>query len=332
MRNIIKQGTKSQNTSILTKTLFHTLTLWLLLVNPASASVGGWLFETNREIEAFIAGLKEKTIEVNGETWLYYLGKDETATEKLPTCTLLLHGFSAEASHWFRFARSLEDTSCVLIPDLPGFGRSTYALEQDYSIPAQVLRLHRFLAELDLADSYHLAGNSMGGQILGMYAVEYPNEVTSLTLMNAGGVQSPQKSQLDIKVAASGKSVFEVENAEEYKSMLGLTMSDPPWVPSVVTNYLAEEAINRTQRHRAIFAKLYQQDMLDEKLKQITARTLILWGDEDQLLHPSMAQVFHQGIKDSTVIVMPGLGHLPFLEQPGKTAHLFNQFISNQLK
>lgn len=313
---------------IQSKLLIALLAL-VVFVNQANASVGGWLFETNRKLEALIAGLEQHTKSIDDTDWFYYVKNSSSAKNK--TCTVLIHGFTAEASHWFRFARGLEHDECVVIPDLPGFGRSSYKTGEDYTVKAQVNRLHSFLAALDLADQYHLAGSSMGGHIIGLYAVKFPSNVKSLTLINAGGVKSPEKSHLDVKVEATGRSVFEVESQEEYKSMLKASMSEPPWMPFMVRNHLADKAIAQTPKHKSIFSKLYQQDMLDQKLLKIKAPTLIVWGDQDQLLHPSMAEVFHKGIYNSDLVVMPGIGHLPFLEEPGHTADLFNQFIAKHM-
>jgi len=309
-----------------------SMALMLLLISQSSfASVGGWLFETNRSMEAKIAGLEEKRLLVAGDHWQYYMKSSATDKTKHDTCTVLIHGFTAEASHWFRFARHLEHDACVIIPDLPGFGRSTYLASADYSIATQVQRLHQFLDQLQLSDRYHFSGSSMGGHIAGLYAVQFPSEVASLTLIDSGGVSSPVKSEMDLQVEETGKSVFEVESINDFETLFEMTLSDPPWMPGIVLNHVGRGAIDRTNRHRSIFSQIYQKDLLDELLGDIQSPTLIMWGQEDRLLHLSMAEVFNQGIKGSKLILLPNAGHLPFLEIPADTAGLFNQFIANQL-
>jgi len=309
-----------------------SMALMLLLISQSSfASVGGWLFETNRSMEAKIAGLEEKRLFVAGDHWQYYMKSSATDKTKHDTCTVLIHGFTAEASHWFRFARHLEHDACVIIPDLPGFGRSTYLASADYSIATQVQRLHQFLDQLQLSDRYHFSGSSMGGHIAGLYAVQFPSEVASLTLIDSGGVSSPVKSEMDLQVEETGKSVFEVESINDFETLFEMTLSDPPWMPGIVLNHVGRGAIDRTNRHRSIFSQIYQKDLLDELLGDIQSPTLIMWGQEDRLLHLSMAEVFNQGIKGSKLILLPNAGHLPFLEIPADTAGLFNQFIANQL-
>ncbi len=300
--------------------------------NAAYASIGKWLYESNHSIEVFVAGLDENTATVDGEGWLYYVKNDAKKGAKHKSCTVLIHGFAAEASHWLRFVSKLKHDQCVIVPDLPGFGRSSFVAAGKYSIVEQVKRLQRFLTQLQLASTYHFVGSSMGGQIAGMYAVKFPEDVASLVLINAGGVLSPAKSDMDLQLEKTGKSIFDVESTDEYRAMFNMTMSDPPWMPDVVMEHLSKSAIERNKRNRAIFQQVYQQDLLDDHLNKIVTPTLILWGAEDRLLHSSMANVFHKGIVGSTLIVIPDLGHLPFLEQPGDTAQLFDRFIADLLK
>jgi pimeloyl-ACP methyl ester carboxylesterase len=217
----------------------------------------------------------------------------------------------------------------LIVPDLPGFGRSDYTLGSDYSIQAQVERLQLFLSQLQLSNRYHLVGSSMGGHIAGLYSLSFPHEIASLTLINSGGVLSPSKSTLDKQVEETGTSIFEVDSIEGFKKVFEMTLSDPPWMPSIVLNHVGQNAIDRTQRHRSIFSQIYQQDLLDEQLRNIRTPTLILWGGEDQLLHLTMAKVFHENIQDSKLVILPQSGHLPFLEKPSASADIYNRFISN---
>lgn len=300
----------------------------LLSAQNTFASLGGWLFETNRNMEAWIAGLEQKVIEVDGDKWLYYIKQNSNGVSSGDACTVLLHGFSAEASHWFRFARHLKNTECIIIPDLPGFGRSSYDEQADYSIEAQTLRLNRFLESLQVSDQYHLAGSSMGGQIVAMYSLRFPKQLASLVLFDAGGVLSPMQSDMTKSFESTSKSIFELENYQEFSTMYEMTMSDPPWAPSIVKNFLGEGFVARADRLRSIFSQIYFKGLIEDELVLIKAPTLIVWGEEDRLLHPSMSEVFHKGINGSELVTMPGVGHLPFLEQPSNAAEYYLNFVN----
>lgn len=303
---------------------------WLCLFFIASIpsvsadSLGSWLFDKNTRFEALLAGVEARQTMVDDNEWHYYLKADQDHHQ---VCTVLVHGFTAEAAHWLRFAKYL-DSDCLIIPDLPAHGHSFYQLEGDYSVATQTQRLHTFLTQLNLADSYHLAGSSMGGHIVASFALAYPEQTASLTLFNAAGVSSPQDSEMDKIYSSTGRSIFEVENNEQYQTMLKMTMSEQPWVPGLVTDYLAQQAIKATPKFKEIFKQIHHQDRLDNELANIKAKTLVVWGDEDKLLHPAMANVYANGIPDSQLIELKQIGHLPFLEIPEESAELYKQFIS----
>lgn len=81
----------------------------------------------------------------------------------------------------------------------------------------------------------------------------------------------------------------------EFSDILDMSMSSPSCMPGLVKNYVADESISRIPRHRLIFLQqIYQQDLLDGRLADINAPTLILWGEKDNFLHPSMAGEFHR--------------------------------------
>ncbi|MDE2150467.1 MAG: alpha/beta hydrolase, partial [Gammaproteobacteria bacterium] len=92
---------------------------------------------------------------------------------------VLLHGIGADKDQWNRVTRCLRGRFRVIAPDLPGFGDSDKPPQADYSIPAQVENLKRFLDALGL-DRVHLGGNSMGGLIAARFAARYQRRVITL--------------------------------------------------------------------------------------------------------------------------------------------------------
>ena len=103
---------------------------------------------------------------------------------------LLLHGFAANKDNWIRFAKYLTNDYHVVIPDIPGFGESSRIQSESYSVENQMKRIDRFTEILKL-EKFHLAGNSMGGMLAGMYGATYPRKILTLALLAPGGVGSP---------------------------------------------------------------------------------------------------------------------------------------------
>ncbi|MCC2636304.1 MAG: hypothetical protein K0Q68_23 [Moraxellaceae bacterium] len=293
----------------------------LALTGVASASPGSFLYEQNRKMEAWLADLEEHTVTVKGVRWTYYARHlDKTG------CEVLVHGFTAEAANWFRFARHLDKDSCLVVPDLPGFGRSAYDPAWDFAVPAQTARLHDFLQAIKAQGPYHLVGSSMGGHIALTYTLKYPGEVASLALVDAGGVQSPTPSDHAKQLKASGRTAFDIRSREDFPPFLAMGMHEQPWLPGIVRDHLADEFIARNARYMSIFKAIFGKDLLDERLREVTTPTLVLWGERDRLLHVSMADVFRRGISGSRTEVMKDIGHLPFLEAPAESAEIYRRF------
>lgn len=298
------------------------LSALLLSCTMAHASLGEFLYDNNRKAEAWLADLNEGNTDVGGVRWHYYARNLQSSGP----CVILVHGFTAEAANWFRFARHLDKKTCMIAPDLPGFGQSPYRSDISYGIGAQTARLHDFLNKLRPQGKYDLLGSSMGGQIVLFYTLQYPAQVASLTLFDAGGVIPPQKSDQTLLIERTGRSAFDIRQRDDFTPFLAMGMHDMPWMPGLVKNHLADEFIERNARYKSIFSQIYQKDFMDDRLREVNTPTLIIWGAYDRLLHVSMADVFQHGIKGSKKIILTDIGHLPFLENPARSANIYTKF------
>jgi pimeloyl-ACP methyl ester carboxylesterase len=119
------------------------------------------------------AGLHSRTIDVDGFT----IGYDEGGRQRSST-VLMLHGFSADRDVWTRFAAGCRDHH-VLIPDLPGHGRTPFIAGAGYSAPAQADRMVAFLDAVGVS-RVHVIGNSMGGFIAAALARRWSTRPASV--------------------------------------------------------------------------------------------------------------------------------------------------------
>lgn len=304
--------------------LFVTLAL-LITTTASHAGVGEFLFTTAQSVDAWRAGLEPQTRKVDNVEWHYYARHLEQ-----DTCTVLVHGFTAEASHWLRFARQLEPSRCLIIPDLPGFGASSYDASESYAIPKQAARLRDFLDAVKPQVKLNMVGSSMGGHISTTFTLENLQRVATLTLFDAGGVVSANKSPAGITLETTGKPIFHVAEREAFYRLMASNLNDGPWIPGVVMEFLADRFIARNERHMRIFSQIHGQDRVDARLGEITAPTLIVWGADDKVLDKSMGERYAALIKGSQHHVLEGVGHLPFLERPAEAATLFEGFIGKR--
>ena len=163
-------------------------------------------------------------------------------------------GSAPRKDNWTQIARYLTKQYHVICPDLPGFGESTRLPEASYDIPSQVERINRFAEVLKLG-KFHLAGNSMGGWITGIYGAKYPSRVLSLGLFAPGGIRSPEKSDL-MKMLEAGGNPLLISNVDDFDQMIRLVFEKVPMMPYPIKKEAAKRAIKNMSFNKKIFDDL----------------------------------------------------------------------------
>jgi pimeloyl-ACP methyl ester carboxylesterase len=287
----------------------------------APAATGKLVFEWAAPFEASLYGLEKQVVDIGEmETHLY---SNEIIAER-PTI-IMLHGYSADKDVWPRFAKHFTDDYNVIIPDMAGHGETGFHQDWHYGGPAQVERIVALLDKLSL-DRVHVIGNSMGGFIAGHFARMYPQRTLSSTLVDPAGVESPTKSDMELMLA-QGRNPFEINNREEFDTFYSMTMAQAPYIPDFILEAVSEKYQQRREELHEIFLDFHAQDSLQPLLGDIEVPVLLLWGDQDQLLHVSAVDVWQAGIKDISVKVWPGIGHMPMVEIPAESAAVYREFL-----
>ncbi len=266
------------------------------------------------------AGLKTKTAVVNNDTIVYSEGGEGETV-------LLIHGFGADKDNWLYFSKELTGRYHVIAPDLPGFGESTKNWNEHYDIDSQVKRLHSFVVKLGLK-KFHIAGNSMGGLISGLYATSYPDEILSLGLLDSLGVKGREKSVFIMELE-KGNNPLVARNADEYDRLLEFVCTKQPFIPGPVKKYFVSQAVSNFEFHKKVFSEIVAFDSLEKSMDKIKTKTIIIWGDTDRIFPESSAVVLNKGIKDSKLVIIKKCGHLPMVEYPEETGKIYFDFLKS---
>ncbi|GLY49901.1 hydrolase [Lentzea sp. NBRC 102530] len=104
---------------------------------------------------------------------------------------LLLHGSGSSLEGFEKVAALLSSSYDVIRPDLPGFGRTGPRPDRDYRVRTYATTIARFMTALQVPH-FAVAGNSLGGNIAWNLALDAPEAVDGLVLVNATGY--PEKS------------------------------------------------------------------------------------------------------------------------------------------
>lgn len=272
------------------------------------------------EAERDRSGLVRKEIELPGG--LHYVYLEGGSGEPL----MLFHGFGANKDNFTRIARHLAPHYRVILPDHVGFGESSHPADADYSPPAQAERLHALAGALGIS-RVHLGGSSMGGHIAMSYAVAHPGDVASLWLLDPGGVWSAPPSELASGMADGGENPLMARSPEDFVKVYEFAMSDPPWIPRAMLDVMAQERIRNYELEKKIFEQI-RADRVEDSIRGLKTPSLIVWGREDRAIHVDTAEVLHGLLPNSEVVILEGIGHLPMLEAPQRSAEDYLRFRS----
>ncbi len=231
---------------------------------------------------------------------------------------LLLHGFGGDKDNFTRVARYLTPHYHVIIPDEIGFGLSSHPDSDVYTPEDQARHLHALLQQLGI-DRVDLGGNSMGGQIAAVYASLYSATVNSLWLLDPGGVWSVPRTHLNQLARLEGHSPLIVANEDQFVELYHLVMAKPPYVPRAMLDVMAQARISNQSLEKRILGAI-SSDALEPHVRGLNTPTLVVWGAEDHILEPASGDVLVHLMPHARLLTMPGIGHVPMLEDPGQTA------------
>lgn len=233
---------------------------------------------------------------------------------------VLLHGFGGDKDNWVRIAPYFAARDHrLIIPDLPGWGESTRLPDLNYAPSRQIDRLEAFFTAIGLS-RFHLAGNSMGGCIAGLYAAKYPARVQTLTFYDNACVRAEQPSERDV-LEAQGQNVLVVHSQADFDRLIDWVFAKKPFIPPPVKAVLAQRAMAQAAGNGVIFRSLSEsRAALEPLLPTLKMPVAIVWGDRDRLLHVSTANVMARALPQAKLHILQGCGHSPQLERPEEAA------------
>jgi pimeloyl-ACP methyl ester carboxylesterase len=262
-------------------------------------------------------GDDEHTIDVAGAS-VFYRRAPARDTE-----VLYLHSVPTSSDDWAAF---LTLTGGVA-PDLPGFGRTSKAGNLDYSLPAYALFVERFLDALDVPE-VALVGHGWGAAIGLLFAQRHPERVTRLTIIDAvpllDGFQWPAIARW-CRRPAIGELLMGSVNRRLLARILRKGATTPEAWPEARVDAVWDQFDQGTQRailrlHRSVDTTGLAA--AGEGLATLQQPALVVWGEQDPWLPPTLADAYAQRLPHATVERLPGAGHWPWLDEPALTARL----------
>ena len=190
--------------------------------------------DTGLEVRRALAGLDTREATVDGRT-VAYLERGGAG----PT-VVLLHGFGTSKDAWVGFADALPDSFRVLAPDLAGHGSSDRDTTVAYGAPRLAAEVDAWLDAV-APGPVHVAGNSLGGEVAALLALDRPARVQSLALFGPAGVDAPEPSTLDSLGAAGAANPLIPVDRAGVDGLLALVFVGDPGIPGPARDVLAAD-------------------------------------------------------------------------------------------
>lgn len=280
------------------------------------------------------ANLAERTVTVGGKPIFHA----ETGTGP---AVVMLHGGGPGASGVSNYSRNIDALAQhhrVIVPDMPGYGRSAKGVNQSDPFGYLADMIRGLLDTLDI-DTAHLIGNSYGGAAALRLALDTPHRVGKLVLMGPGGIgttkglptaglnrllgyyggEGPSRDKLDTFIRTylvyDGSAVPDELVDRRYEASID---------PEVV----ADPPLRRPSGPLAL-RTLWRMDLTrDARLKTLPTPTLILWGRDDKVNKPSGGPALINVMPNAELVMTSRTGHWLQWER----AALFNQLATEFLR
>lgn len=228
---------------------------------------------------------------------------------------ILLHGLLGALSNFEGVIRHFRKTHKVIVPLLP-----LYDMHPRYTTVSGIKYfLKKFIKRLGYTD-IHLAGNSLGGHVALLFALDKKVQhfVRTLTLTGSSGL-----------FENSMGATFPKRNNYEYIQMKAQsTFYDPAVATKELVDEIFEIVTNRIKALKIIYlAKSATRSYLGDKLKDIQVPTLLIWGRNDIVTPPFVAEQFHERIPNSELIFIDKCGHAPMMERVQEFNGHFEDFL-----
>jgi pimeloyl-ACP methyl ester carboxylesterase len=259
--------------------------------------------------------------------------KDEgPRTDSLPL--VLIHGTSSSLHTWDSLVNRMRSSKRLIRLDLPAFGLTGGNPSRNYSIDLQVQVIDSLLTKLDIKKAI-FAGNSLGGLIAWNAAIKDTNRVKGLVLIDAAGYpRKNEKGNLGFKLA-SIPGVARLLSKFTPRALIEKSLKDTYTDDNKITDALIDryyELLLREGNRQATLDIFAQRRNIDpEKIKTIQQPTLIIWGEDDQLIDVHNAFAFKQDIVNSRLLVIPKSGHVPMEENPEEVYRSVQLFLTDFL-
>lgn len=245
---------------------------------------------------------------------IHQVGKFKFIEEGKGETLILLHGLFGALSNFQDLIEYFKNTHKVAVPLLP-------LLELDL-LHTSVGGLQKFLQKFIEQREYnniHLMGNSLGGHVGLLHVLKKPERIKTLILTGSSGLFEN----------GMGDSYPKRGDKEYIRNKTAMTFFDPALATDELVDEVFEITNNRLKVIKIIaLAKSAIRNNLGEELNQIKVPTCLIWGKNDIVTPPFVAEEFKKLIPNSELHFIDKCGHAPMMEVPEEFNKILEGFLA----
>lgn len=243
------------------------------------------------------------------------IGKYKYIEEGAGEPLILLHGLFGALSNFRDLFDHFKQTHRVIIPMLPLFDMGL-----ETGVGALAKYVQKFIEAQEL-DNVHLLGNSLGGHVALLYTLHNQEKVASLILTGSSGLFEN----------GMGETYPKRGDYEYIHKKTELTFYDPKMATKELVDEVYAIVNNRLKAIKVIaLAKSAIRNNLSDELREIKVPTCLIWGQNDTITPPMVAEEFNKLIPNSELHWIDECGHAPMMERPAQFNEVLSGFLAKQ--
>ncbi|WP_370264298.1 alpha/beta fold hydrolase [Limnobacter sp.] len=272
------------------------------------------------KLHAGLSGLKRRSAQVADHELVWLEGGNAEGPS-----VVLFHGFASNKENWLSLVPFLLKQYRLYVLDLPGWGESEFNPNLPYGLDDQVARVAAWMDD-HVQGTAHVVGNSVGGLVAALLAGRHPELLASLCLMNPAGGKGEQHTVFEAGLK-EGRNPMIVESLAGAHTLMSLAVHNKA-IALALAPMMAQDLISRRHVNRHLFHQMFVNapNPNGPGMAANRSKTLIMWGKEDRLVHYTGAFTYQAIIPHADVILFDGVGHLPMVEIPIRTAKVLQEF------
>jgi 3-oxoadipate enol-lactonase len=242
---------------------------------------------------------------------------------------VLVHGFPLDSRIWDAQVATLSDRYRVIAPDLRGFGQSKSS--EPFTMDSQADDLHELLRQIGALPCI-LGGLSMGGYVVLAFAKKYSTDLKGLVLIDtraeADAPAGRENRNRMIQVARE-KGSKAIADEMFPKMMSEESVKNRPDTADKLRQIMESQSPKTIEN--ALTAMRDREDHM-ANLASLNIPALIIVGQHDAVTPPAMSEAMNKGLRQSTLKVIQGAGHMSPMEKPGEVSGVIEDFAAALMK